>query len=773
MSHIPNQGDIPAALRARDQWVCWRLEAREGDDKLTKVPYQAARPNRKASSKAEHTWSSLALALQTAADPRHKFDGVGYVFSADDPYAGFDLDNIIDEQGTIADWAKMWLLDMATYAEISPSGRGVKGIAIGKLPGSGINAGSVELYDQGRYFTITGRRLDGHPAEPQPVNGALDRLYAFAQQQQALREATQEEKRQRAYAVAALTKELERVQSAPEGTRNSALNRAAFSLAQFIGTNLLSEDEIADALSRAAGANGLSIGEIRATLRSGIKAGSQETRKIPPPKDQDAVSGDLVSADEAPLARPVEQVAFPTPISAADLARKDIEPTRYFIPDMLRAGLALFVGNPGIGKTPALVQLALAFATGGKWLGAIQVMQCRVLYIGVEYDEAYLKEVLIDSYGSSDLPSTLFFLSVETFTPPKTEEESMELLRHYLVVMQIDVVIIDVFSGFLPREKFKMDKYRGDYAEFLAYQRLFMEYKALLVGSWHGGKHAKDPETAYNGGQGMWGSAGGGRLTMIFDEENQVRLRSQLRGHERKEWVLEQARIGSSHFWSVVDADPDPIFGSDAQRRIYSAVKRHSSMVEPLTPQGVKAILTADAPELGLKDPYIRQTLARLEERGILRKWNGGYVVTTRGSREIIGSDGSRGSLGSRGSGPQPDESPDPKDPTRSNGAIQAIPHSDAIEGGAIQAIHEIQRSNDLTSDPTVLVVDLTDLPAEDITDTMPDDWQASPADIVITFDAREKKYPWQVVVRPTGRRLAYERTQAEAVETARMQRGD
>lgn len=772
MAHIPNLDDIPAALRERDQWVCWRLEARDGDDKRTKVPYQAARPNRKASSKAEHTWSSLALALQTAADPRHQFDGVGYVFSADDPYAGFDLDNIIDEHGAIADWARPWLLDLNTYVEVSPSGRGVKGIVIGRLPGAGVNAGSVELYDQGRYFTITGRRLAGHPTEPQPVNGALDRLYAFAQQEQERRNAEMEERRQRAYALAALRREVEQVQAAPEGTRNSALNRAAFSLSQFINTGLLSEDEIADALSRAAGANGLSIAEIRATLRSGIRAGSQETRKIPPPRDNsEVVSGELVSADEAPAAKRAEPTAYPVPISAADLAQKDIEPTRYFIPDMLRAGLALFVGNPGIGKTPALIQLALAFASGGEWLGSLKVDRYRVLYIGVEYDEAYLKEVAIDSWGSADLPANLFFLSVETFTPPSTEEQSMDLLRHYLVTMRIDVVIIDVFSGFLPREKFKMDKYRGDYAEFLAYQRLFMEYKALLVGSWHGGKHAKDPETAYNGGQGMWGSAGGGRLTMIFDEENQVRLRSQLRGHERKEWVVEQARVGGAHFWSVVDADPDPIFGSDAQRRIYSAVKRHSSMVEPLTPQGVKAILQADAPELALKEPYIRQTLGRLEERGILRKWNGGYVVAPRGSRESVGSDGSRGSSGSDGSRGS-DPTGDPKDPPRSNGAIHDISQPDAESGGAIHPIHEIQRSNDFAGDP-IEIVDFADIPADDLTDTMPLDWNPSPRDYVVTLNPAGGKYPWLVVVRTTGRRLADERTKQEAIETARMYRGD
>jgi primase-polymerase (primpol)-like protein len=52
-----------------------------------------------------------------------------------------------------------------TYGEISPSGQGVKFIAKGKLPGksgtrrSGIGpdgTGALEVYDHGRFFTITG-----------------------------------------------------------------------------------------------------------------------------------------------------------------------------------------------------------------------------------------------------------------------------------------------------------------------------------------------------------------------------------------------------------------------------------------------------------------------------------------------------------------------------------------------------------------------------------------------------------------------------------------
>src|SRR3954470_11495599 len=138
----PNLNDIPTALRDRPQWVVWRYEAREKGGKPTKVPYQAAYPARKASSNGPQTWASIEKALESAA--RYAFDGIGFVFSPDDPFVGFDFDDVLDAKGQASDWACAWLRDIPTYTEISPSGNGLKGIAIGKLPGSGVNAGSVE-----------------------------------------------------------------------------------------------------------------------------------------------------------------------------------------------------------------------------------------------------------------------------------------------------------------------------------------------------------------------------------------------------------------------------------------------------------------------------------------------------------------------------------------------------------------------------------------------------------------------------------------------------
>lgn len=301
MPFFPDPNDVPAELRARPQWVVWKYETREGDDKPTKMPYQPNAPKRKASSNAPRTWASFEAAMRTG--PKHGFDGVGYVLSADDPYCGFDLDKCLSPEGTPNSGIRPWLDLLQTYAEVSPSGSGIKGIAIGALPGKGINAGSVEIYDQGRFFTITGRKLAGFPGTPQVLNGAIDKLYTHAQQLKELRDREREAKRQQAYADAALQAEAGKVRHAAEGDRNSTLNSSAWNLARWIRTGLLTEDQILNALMDAAQGAGLGRAEVQATLRSGIRAGQNEDpRKVPPPRatESESSSPSIVTREIAP-----------------------------------------------------------------------------------------------------------------------------------------------------------------------------------------------------------------------------------------------------------------------------------------------------------------------------------------------------------------------------------------------------------------------------------------------------------------------------------------
>ena len=82
------------------------------------------------------------------------------------------------------------------------------------------------------------------------------------------------------WATAALENELDRVRSAVEGQRNDSLNRAAFSLGQIVAAGHLSESVVVDELGRAALVCGLTVEEAEQTIRSGLRAGSQNPRVV-------------------------------------------------------------------------------------------------------------------------------------------------------------------------------------------------------------------------------------------------------------------------------------------------------------------------------------------------------------------------------------------------------------------------------------------------------------------------------------------------------------
>lgn len=165
---------VPAELRVRPRWVGFRLVLRDG--RWAKVPYDVVSGGR-ARTNYPNTWASFGRAL--ACYRRGLLDGVGYVLSKDDPFAGVDLDGCRDpESGEIAAWAAAILAELDSYAEVSPSGTGVKIIVNGSLPcdytGGQYHMGNMispsgrpagfAMYHWARFFALTGMRVDGVPA---------------------------------------------------------------------------------------------------------------------------------------------------------------------------------------------------------------------------------------------------------------------------------------------------------------------------------------------------------------------------------------------------------------------------------------------------------------------------------------------------------------------------------------------------------------------------------------------------------------------------------
>lgn len=161
---------IPALseLASRRQWCVWRKEERGG--KSTKVPYISDGRGKRLDTTDPEDWSDL----KAAVDGADNYDGVGFIFSKADPYVGVDLDTCCGDDGELEPWAREIIDALDSYTEFSPSGRGVHIICRGKLPeNSRHRKGQIEVYDAGRYFTVTGWHVVGTPVEIRDATAAL------------------------------------------------------------------------------------------------------------------------------------------------------------------------------------------------------------------------------------------------------------------------------------------------------------------------------------------------------------------------------------------------------------------------------------------------------------------------------------------------------------------------------------------------------------------------------------------------------------------------
>ncbi len=184
--------NVPAELRERNQWVCWRFApSADAPDKLKKPPFDPG-TGRPASVTDARTWGAFELAVASSAD----MDGVGFVLTSADPYAVLDLDHCRNAAtGVLADWAAEIVREVDSYTEVSPSGEGLHIWTRAVLPQGRRRVGPVEVYDSGRYLTVTGQHLDGTRATIEDRQDTLAALHRRLFAQDALHHAERAEDR--------------------------------------------------------------------------------------------------------------------------------------------------------------------------------------------------------------------------------------------------------------------------------------------------------------------------------------------------------------------------------------------------------------------------------------------------------------------------------------------------------------------------------------------------------------------------------------------------
>jgi putative DNA primase/helicase len=162
---------IPQELLKLPSWVGYQL--RRNKDRMDKVPMNVL-TGRPAKSNDPSTWTDYQTAVDLVS--QRGYAGVGFMFQP--PYVGVDIDHCV-KNGAIEPYAVEILKALNSYSEYSPSGIGIHILCRGSIARAcKISKIGLEIYTKGRFFTVTGNRLENYPAELNECTDALKDIFS-------------------------------------------------------------------------------------------------------------------------------------------------------------------------------------------------------------------------------------------------------------------------------------------------------------------------------------------------------------------------------------------------------------------------------------------------------------------------------------------------------------------------------------------------------------------------------------------------------------------
>lgn len=149
---------IPDELKRLPQWVVWRWVWDEKREHWDKPPFSAID-----GFKCDHRDHAKQTTFDVALAASKDFDGIGLSMGKNGSgYVGVDIDECRDpESGFLSIEAQAIVDELNTFTEVSPSGEGIKLWLKGDYDKAkwGSKIGPLEVYRDGRYFTITSQSV--------------------------------------------------------------------------------------------------------------------------------------------------------------------------------------------------------------------------------------------------------------------------------------------------------------------------------------------------------------------------------------------------------------------------------------------------------------------------------------------------------------------------------------------------------------------------------------------------------------------------------------
>jgi RecA-family ATPase len=191
-------------------------------------------------------------------------------------------------------------------------------------------------------------------------------------------------------------------------------------------------------------------------------------------------------------------------ISARALMTKTFPPIQWIVRPILVEGLTVFAGAPKLGKSWAMLGIAVAVAGGGVALGMNRCDQGDVLYLALEDNPRRLQSRL-KAMCLVDVPERLTFST----DWPNLDGDCIQEIENWLdAVDSPRLVVIDVYAKIRGSNRSNETQYEADYRFVTALQSLAGLRGISIVLVHHTRKmEADDPFDTVSGTRGITGAA--------------------------------------------------------------------------------------------------------------------------------------------------------------------------------------------------------------------------------------------------------------------------
>lgn len=602
---------IPEALKVERRWVCWRYVLRSG--KWTKAPVNP-RTGGLASSTNADTWGTYEAAL--AAIERHGVQGIGFVFG--DGWAGVDLDNCLTAAGQPAPWAAADVAALASYTEVSPSGKGVKVFVRGSLPPGSRRRNQYEMYDEARFFTVTGHHLPGTPTTVEERTAELTALHARVFPDDAGQASPVGSRPTPILSKLDDRTLIDRAMGAKNGAKFAALWRgdaagyASHSEADLALCSLLAfwvgpDPDRVDHLFRQSGLYRDKWD--RADYRLGtLDAAMQRSDFYTPAEPIDAFFGSKGGHDADGDSD--EATKTPWLVSVTDLMAEPDEEEVWLVDSLLRGQtVTLVVGPPKTFKSFAVQGLHVALGAGIPAFGAFTCPKpVRCVYVQEESARLYLRRRyrgIHAGYGLHPAATRgqLYAITNQRFRLDR-EDDLRRLIDEVMEIHRPDTIAFDTL-----RSMHWLDENASEQMQPLI-ARLHQvrdEYGVAIQIVHHMNKNvlARDDGEAIRGSSVIWGSSDGALFLRPTDQAGVVRVSPNLKeGAGADAFLLRLGGAEGAITFEVIDLDGKGV----TEAGILSALGRLGWVTAPEL-----------ASALGVSERTVRPRLKGMTQRGAIR----------------------------------------------------------------------------------------------------------------------------------------------------------